>query len=118
MKQEKWADLMSNLMKIAEDLFSSVKDFKKGKLVAEVEAEVNVRIEIARDSEGRINAGLTILPLEKEEPTKEKKGEKQVTPEPPTPPSIGKEKGEDIKPDIEMLDVDEGFENKNNNYGF
>ncbi len=116
MKQEKWADLMSNLMKIAEDLFSSVKDFKKGKLVAEVEAEVNVRIEIARDSEGRINAGLTILPLEKEEQAKEQKEEKQATPLPPSPPSI--EKGEDIKPDIEMLDVDEGFENKNNNYGF
>jgi len=111
MPEDKWADLMSNLMKIAEDLFSSVKNFKKGKLVAEVEAEVNVRIEIARDKEGRVNASLGILP---------KEGEEERGEEAPTVVTETEEKVEEIKPDIEeikdeikeidVLDVEENKE--------
>ncbi len=99
MEQEKWADLMANLMKIAEDLFSSVKNFTKGKLVAEVEAEVNVRIEIARDSEGRINATLGILPKEGEE-EKVEAVEVTETKEPETAETK-------LKEEIEVLDVEE-----------
>ena len=107
MKDEKWADLMSNLMRIAEDLFSSVKDFKKGKLVAEVEAEVNVRIEIAKDRDGRINAGLTILPLKKEE---DEMGEFETSE--PRKTEEDKPKIESLKTDIEVLDVDENLDYK------
>ncbi|MGQ4892162.1 MAG: hypothetical protein ACP6IP_06700 [Candidatus Njordarchaeia archaeon] len=113
MQQEKWADLMSNLMKIAEDLFSSVKDFKRGKLVAEVEAEVAVRIEIARDKEGRVNATLGILPKEELETTEEEKKETEEAPktvEPAGEPSSG---DLELKEEIEVLDVEEKFDEEN-----
>ena len=112
MHQEKWADLMSNLMKIAEDLFSSVQDFKRGKLVAEVEAEVTVRIEIARDKNGRVNATLGILPA-KEEQAAESEAKEEKTPQPEE--SENKPSGSDLalKEEIEVLDVEEKFDEEN-----
>jgi len=106
MVEDKWADLMSQLMKIAQDLFESVEHFRKGKLIAEVEAEKNVRIEIARDSDGRINANLAILPSfeeKKEETVVSEEKSEEISHE----PHHEEEKSENIREEIEVLDLDE-----------
>jgi len=105
MVEDKWADLMSQLMKIAQDLFQSVENFQKGKLIAEVEAEKNVRIEIARDRDGRINANLSILPSTEE--AKEEIVAEGETEASETKKETTEEKKESLKEEIEVLDLDE-----------
>ncbi len=107
MVEDKWADLMSQLMKIAQDLFQSVENFQKGKLIAEVEAEKNVRIEIARDRDGRINANLSILPSVEEEIKVETESKEETSSSEAREESPTEEEKESLKEEIEVLDLDE-----------
>jgi len=61
-KRKSWAEMIAKLMGIAEEVFADIEGFKKGSLILEVEADLDMKFIISKEDSGSLKAEFTVSP--------------------------------------------------------